>query len=656
MRLQKTLLCAAIMASAGIAQAQSTAKGWYDAGQATIMSNGKRTVSTKKAKNVILMVGDGMGVSTVTAARILEGQLRGKTGEENLLSFEKLPHVALSKTYNTNQQTPDSAGTMTAMMTGVKTKAGVISINQKTLRGDCASSKGNELKTFLEEAEEMGKATGIISTARITHATPAATYSHSPERGWEDDKDMSQASKDAGCKDIASQLIDFKYGDGIDIAMGGGRRSFIPKTVEDPEDKGRKGERQDGRNLTTEWTKKGGNYKYVWNQATFDALPTAANTKILGLFNRSHMEYEADRAKGKGDEPSLSQMTKKALDILKQNQNGYFLMVESGRIDHGHHAGNAYRALTDTIEFAKTAQMVLDNVNLDETLVIVTADHSHVFTIAGYPTRGNPILGKVIGNGRNGLSTKTYAKDALGLPYTTLGYANGPGYTGASAKQAEGVKQYPHYQSPMGYKGITKGRPDLTNVDTKASTYMQESAVPMSSETHAAEDVAIYAAGPFAHTINGVVEQNVIYHAMKAAVKPSILSGGAITNVSGLWYNPKKSGVGFNFINADNGLTFTYYAYNKASQPLWLVAGELYTGKMMPGKSFTMKVLQAGSGKGAKLDTAPTGAANGTLPWGKATFTFDSCTKGKAVLQGTDGTVTIPLVKLANAGATCIDK
>jgi len=161
--------------------------------------------------------------------------------------------VALAKTYNTNQQTPDSAGTMTAMMTGVKTKAGVISVEQTVYRGDCASSRGKELVTFLEQAEMAGKATGVVTTARLTHATPAATYAHSPERNWEDDHDLTDEAKANGCKDIARQLIEFPHGDGIEVALGGGRRSFWPRGLPDPEDAGKTGERDDGRNLTEEW-------------------------------------------------------------------------------------------------------------------------------------------------------------------------------------------------------------------------------------------------------------------------------------------------------------------------------------------------------------------------------------------------------------------
>ena len=158
------------------------------------------------------------------------------------------------------------------------------------------------------------------------------------------------------------------------------------------------------------------------DQAGFDTL-NADTKRVFALFNESHMQYEADRANDVAGEPSLSAMTGKAIDILKNNEKGFFLTVESGRIDHGHHAGNAFNALSDTVEFAKAVQTAVENTNPEETLILVTADHSHVFTIAGYPKRGNPILGKVVAVGSEEPSLA-----ADGMPYTTVGYANGLGF------------------------------------------------------------------------------------------------------------------------------------------------------------------------------------------------------------------------------------
>jgi len=464
-----------------------------------------------KAKNVILFVGDGMGISTLTAARILKGQQAGNTGEEGYLSFETFPYSAQVKTYNVDAQTPDSAGTMTAMMTGVKSDAGVISISEVVERGNCASAKNHELVTALELAEIKGLSTGIVTTARITHATPAATYAHSAERNWEDVSDMSDEAVSNGCEDIASQLVNFENNienrylgvdvNGIEVAMGGGRRHFLPKDAAFNSIDAKsaiEGDRTDNRDLTAEWQTKYPTGKYVIDQASFDSIDVATTDKVLGLFNESHMQYEADRSNDIAGEPSLTQMTSKAIDILAKNQQGYFLMVESGRIDHGHHAGSAYNALTEAVEFSNAVQAAVDKVNTDDTLILVTADHSHVFTIAGYPKRGNPILGKVVSVG----ATET-AKADDGMPYTTLGYNNGRGYRDLGNETNADVT----YDT-----AAIAGRQNITNIDTTTSGYHQETTVPRSSETHAGEDVSLHASGPGAQLAQGVVEQNMVFH------------------------------------------------------------------------------------------------------------------------------------------------
>ena len=495
---------------------------WYEQGEQSteetlLLVRKTLSNSRRRAKNIILFVGDGMGVSTVTAARIYDGQLNGKPGEENRLFFETLPYQAMAKTYNTNQQTPDSAGTMTAMMTGMKSKAGVISVGQDMARGNCSNLSGNTLTTALEHAEEIGMSTGIVSTARLTHATPAATYAHVPERGYEDDRDASKYTDVSGCTDIASQLIDLKdrYGNGLEVALGGGRKNFIQRIEGADPENGGKGERLDGRDLTAEWLDGYPNSTYVWNQAQFDAIDTSNTDHLLGLFNMSHMEYEEDRADDTGGEPSLSEMTGKAIEVLEKNRKGFFLQVESGRIDHAHHAGNAQRALMDTIEFANAVKKAYEMTDPKDTLIIVTADHSHVFTIAGYPTRGNPILGKVIGNDSAGNPKldPQLAKDDM--PYTTLGYTNGLGFADLAVG---GDTRY-------GEPGAAGVRTDLTAIDTEDQGFHQEAMVPLGSETHSAEDVAIYASGPGASLFQNTVEQNVIFHVMNKAGRLSKRSG-----------------------------------------------------------------------------------------------------------------------------------
>ena len=512
----------ALIATAVTQAAEPSPNDWFKAGRQTVIDAQQLHPNSRRAKNVILFVGDGMGISTITASRIYDGQQKGGHGEENSLSFEKLPYLALSKTYSVDEQTADSAPTMTAMVTGVKTIGHSISVNQLVAHSEPDAEKvnANKLATILEQAKQHGLSAGVVSTARITHATPAATYAHTANRDWEGDSDLPEGATVA---DIATQLVDFNINGGIDVALGGGRTRFIPQSATDPE-YGIAGKRKDGRDLTADWLSKHGNARYVWNKAQFDAIDPKTTDHLLGLFEPSHVHYEADRiAHDKAGEPSLTEMTAKAIDILKKNHKGYFLMVEGGRIDHAHHAGNAYRALTETQQLAAAVQAALNKTNPDDTLIIVTADHSHTFTIGGYPQRGNPILGLTQGVGATSPNL-----DMLGLPYTTLNYANGPGYTGKSNVQEAGSKSFTtpataawesgsEGHNPKSFSPAT-GRPLLKDAQVQGSDYLQEAIIPLGAETHGAEDVAIFAGGPKAHLFHGVIEQNVIYHVMAKAL------------------------------------------------------------------------------------------------------------------------------------------
>ena len=483
---------------------QETAAWWFRAGAATARNHG---AGRARATNVILFVGDGMSLPTVAAARIFEGQRQGKPGEENQLSFEKFPNTAFSKTYNTDSQTPDSAGTMTAMTSGVKTRIGVLNTGQEVARGDCAAALRAPLVTALELAEAAGLSTGIVTTTRITHATPAATYAHSPDRNWESDSDLP-AGKATDCRDIARQFAEFDIGNGIDVAMGGGRSNFLIAGEEDPEYPEFPGNRLDGRNLIGEWQKRYPEGSYVWNQQQLAALDLAKTPRLLGLFEPDHMNFEHDRAKDRAGEPSLADMTRAAIAVLKQNPKGFFLMVEGGRVDHAHHLGNAYRALSDTVAFSDSIRAATEATSSGDTLILVTADHSHTMNFVGYPQRGNPILGKVTGSSGEDKGPGL-AIDALGLPYTTLNYANGPGYSGTTDQQAEGPKRFPHLVSGA---QAAHGRPNLRDVNTEDPDYLQEAAMPTGSETHGGDDVGVWASGPGADAVRGSIEQNVIFH------------------------------------------------------------------------------------------------------------------------------------------------
>ena len=509
---------------------------WYVNGSETVLAASQRQINNTPgaAKNIILFVGDGMSMTTVTAARIYAGQLAGLDGEEHQLSFERLPGTGLSKTYNSNQQTPDSAGTMTAMMTGVKTRAGLISVQDTVDRADCHAYlelDKPDLVTALELAEIAGKATGIVTTARLTHATPAAAYAKSPDRDWESSTSPDTEDPPNDCEDIASQFIDFPARlrsslnldeesapqiDGIDVAFGGGRAMFFdedPVTLIGFSEALEEGTRDDGRNLIREWIDQGGTY--VMDKIGFDNLNVQDDSNILGLFNASHMRFEADRANDIAGEPSLTEMTLKAIDLLGKDPEGFFLMVEGGRIDHAHHVNNAYNALNETVEFSNAVAAAIEATNPEETLIIVTADHSHVMTMSGYPTRGNPILGKVFSNDDSGKPLPDAELDRQSMPYTTLNYINGRGFANLGVN-TDGT--YPGLELEEGEQAPPfPRRVDLSDIDTEAPGFHQEAFIPLPEETHSGEDVPIYASGPGAHLISGSIEQNVIFHVMNYA-------------------------------------------------------------------------------------------------------------------------------------------
>lgn len=443
-----------------------------------------------RAKNVILFVGDGMGVSTITAGRIYAGQVRGRDGESYRLAMDTLPYAALSRTYSHDYQVPDSAATATAMVAGVKTRSGILGLTSEVAVGNCASAAGHGTDTLFELAERNGLATGILSTARLTHATPASTYAESASRGWEDDTSFGSAQSE-GCKDIAAQMIDWAAGDGFEIAMGGGRRHFLTDETFDPEYPDATGRRQDERDLVTAWTAKSETHEAIFTGAEFAAMDFDSDTRVLGLFEPSHMQYELDRAGDAGAEPSLADLTRAAITRLSRNQQGFVLMVEGGRIDHAHHGVNAARALGDTDAFDQAVAAALEMTSAEDTLIIVTADHSHTMTMAGYPRRNNPILGKVTA------MTGAVVRANDGKPYTTLGYANG----GSACTRGEDGS-------------LDCSRADLSDVDTTANDFRQQALVALGSETHGGEDVAIFASGPGAQLVRGVMDQNEIFHVM----------------------------------------------------------------------------------------------------------------------------------------------
>ncbi|MCY3930026.1 MAG: alkaline phosphatase [Acidobacteria bacterium] len=453
--------------------------------------------ASAQRNNVILFVGDGMGVSTVTSTRI------ATVGVDGQLTMDRMPYTAISRTASADYITPDSAATMSAMMTGVNTNTGVIGYGPTTEFSDFnGNGDGPRLTNIGELAISMGYAVGIVTTTRVTHATPAAVFAHVNDRNLENE--------------IAAQMVpggggfNTRLGDGLHVIFGGGRRHFLPTSASD--DEGLPGRRSDGRDLRSELQQRG--YRYVWNRQGLNSL--GGSGRAIGLFASSHLAYEADRGSG---EPSLEEMTRKAIQILTATGKPYFLMVEGGRIDHAHHEGNAFRAFNDTRMFDRAINAAQRSVNLNRTLILATADHSHVFTIAGYPMRPlgdlrytprsvpasfrnqphHGILGTVHDIDSGG--TISESGDSGGIPYTILGYANGPGHR-------SGSRVNPNSDRTAGYGGAVPS-------STAHSAYRQEATVPLFLETHAGEDVMIYAVGRTSENVRGTVPNSKVFDWIK---------------------------------------------------------------------------------------------------------------------------------------------
>ena len=459
--------------------AVSAADPYYKAGEAALARQMAVVPNTGRAKNVILFLGDGMGISTVTAGRIYDGQQKGVDGESNSLAFESLSYAALSKTYSHDTQVTDSAAGITAIMTGVKTRNKIIGLTSAAIGEKCETEKGAGVDTLAELAKSRGKAAGVVTTTRVTHATPAGAYAHTAYRDWEGDSDMPVEALEGGCKDIARQLVEAPDALRLDVVLGGGRSRFLP------EDKD--GKRADGRDLTADWLKaEGAGSAYVTTVDQLKAIP-ADTRHVLGLFAAEHLPYEVERPVLGQGVPTLAEMAVSAVDVLSRNPNGYFLLVEGGKIDMGSHLGNARRTLTETVEFSKAIEAVLAKVDLKDTLIVVTADHSHGLVISGYAARNAPILGLAGNEGE-----PIVAGD--GKAYTTLMFATGPSGPTGSDTRSDPSKE------------------DLDDVD-----YHQQATVNLPSAAHAGEDVGVFADGPQAFLLRGVVEESYIFQVMRHA-------------------------------------------------------------------------------------------------------------------------------------------
>lgn len=475
---------------------EETTEYWQEKTRNTIYDNIASAPNMQRAKNTVLLIGDGMGITTMTAGRIL------LNGEAHMTEMDSLEYSSLIKTYNVDYQTPDSAATATAYLTGIKGRYGTVGVNAGVERGSCGNLKGNEIESVLEKAKRAGKSVGIVTNTYIVHASPSAAFAKTPDRYWYDDAEMAadyteyENEKD-WCKDIATQFHEHRHS--IDVVLAGGRRYFYPEPpseVDKEEEHEEGGHRLDGNNYIEEW-KAQDNLTYI--ETRDDLLAYQDDGKnLIGLFALGHLEYDLDRP---DDQPTLTEMTEVAVKKLQKNPNGFYLFVEGGQIDFGHHGNEAIAALYEFKALDKAVGKVKSLTSSEDTLVMVSADHGHVFSIGAYGERGSDVFG----TGKKSSTRQRWDRNGTDEENTMiLGYANGPGYRSHFVDHPTDPEM-----SRCGREVPSETEKERSDPE-KHSMLTWPSTVPLKSESHSAEDVALMASGPWAHLVRGVQEQTIV--------------------------------------------------------------------------------------------------------------------------------------------------
>jgi len=420
-----TAVLAAMLALVAIGAASAAATGFFSSHHSDRTERAfANALHDRDPKNVIFLLGDGMGTQEITAARYYQGV-------NNELNVDRMPFTGFDTTWSVKPAAtppylpdydPDSASTGTMWATGQKT------LDERISQGPSSAINvpGKNLTTVLELAQKRGMKVGDASTAEITDATPAVLASHMSLRGCQGPADMAACPLETkgagGLGSIAEQEVDHK----VDVLLGGGRNRFTA-TIGSGPDTGK----------TVVQSAQGQGYQYVTDAAGLNAV-TSAKKPVLGLFATGNMSLEwtgpaASTGKGNApasckedqrpaNEPSLAVMTEKAIDLLDDDRHrGFFLQVEGASIDKQDHANNACGQIGETVAFDRAIGVALDyQQDHPDTLVVVTADHSHTSQIVGEDASGSGIP--------TGYSTNLLTKDGqtLSLTYGTAGYG-GPG-------------------------------------------------------------------------------------------------------------------------------------------------------------------------------------------------------------------------------------
>lgn len=396
----------------------------------------KNPQSNEKVENVIFMIPDGYSSSYATNYRLYKG-------EESVMD----PHlVGMHRTYSASSEVTDSAAAGTAMATGTKTNNGIISIDPD----------GNKLETILQAAEKSGKSSGLVATSTITHATPAVFASHVETRANE--------------KDIAPQLLQ----NDVDVILGGGKKYFSNDLLNKA--------KQDG-------------YEIVSDAQSLNNMKKT--DKLIGLFAADSLTAELDRETT--DEPSLKEMTSAAIDVLSNDKDGFFLMVEGSQIDWAGHANDAAWAMKETEAFENAVEEALDFAKKDKnTLVVIAGDHD-----------------------TGGMSVGGYGGSGANLEILKKVTATGDFMASQLNEEQSNVQEV-----VLHYTGITLAEAEISQIKQEKDPAFQinsiiskHALVGWTHTDHTGTDIPVYAYGPQAHKFGGLIENTDFPQLMAEAMK-----------------------------------------------------------------------------------------------------------------------------------------
>ncbi len=392
----------------------------------------------RKPFGIILFIGEGLAPGRLAATRSYAG------GADTRLSLDSMPHVALLTNYSKDFAAPDPAAAATAIATGVRVNNRVIATN----------GEGKPIKSLIELAGEYGRATGLVTDAKLTDPTSAAFYAHP-----------------ADPDDVESIAAEFVNGGKIDIAMGGGAAQFLPAT------KG--GERQDGRDLLLELRRNG--FDIVRTRSELEAIPAWRRSKLFGAFNNGELAF-VNQVEERSQQPSLSDMVRRAIELLQYNAGGYLLVIDAELMRKAAQENNGERTFSQTLELDRAVAVARNYAGSKSTIIVCGDAAIGGLSLNGFPFRQDSGIA-LLGFNPAGQPWITWATGPNGT--TSYGAAKIPGKLNGNQSEQSEVEQ----REPAGFY-------------TKAAL-------------GTVEDVIAFGSGPGTDDLRGVLDNTVIFEIIR---------------------------------------------------------------------------------------------------------------------------------------------